>query len=140
MGRLAGGIVSIAVIVAIVWYRTSARDAANDDIESQIGICQQRIVAILESEKGFDRFGAKTAAACEQAHDAALALSYSAGGRRSLPKFDSRKYATAFGEQIVNIGKLGRQDRDYDQFLRQFQVDIDAAVKAGKFDADNLVE
>ncbi|MFN0138292.1 MAG: hypothetical protein ACKVS9_19480 [Phycisphaerae bacterium] len=138
MGRVAGFLITLAVFGGLAWYRMNARDAAFDEIDHQVEVCQDRIIAILKAEKGFDKYGEKALEACDTAHERAIDLSYTQGSRRVRPTFDPRKYATVFGEQIVNVGKLGRQDKDYDLFLRQFQVDIEAAVNTGKFDADKL--
>ncbi|MBI5866307.1 MAG: hypothetical protein HZB38_17690 [Planctomycetes bacterium] len=130
MQRIIGFVVAVVVAIVIYNVRSSQRDA----VDAAVDAMPERMIAVMQKSEGFATYKDYIADHADKAHDHALSVSYEAGGRRRSPKFDSRKYALAFVEDLVTQGKLARTDPKLDLFLRQLQIDVEKAAERGEFD------
>lgn len=130
MSRVIGIVVVIAVGIGAFMFRSAQREKVNNAIDEM----PERIMAVCQRCEGFAQYKDYILEHADRAHDYAMTVAYEEGGRRRSPKFDSKKYALAFSESLVNQGKMSRTDQKLDQFLRQLQIDLEQAAGRGEFD------
>lgn len=130
MSRIIGVVVVIAIAAGVFYYRSSRTDQANDAVDAM----PARIMTVAARTPGFAEHRQYFLAHADKAHQHAIDVSYSTAGRRRSASFDPRRYAAAFGESMLNQGKLTRSDQKLDQFLRQLRIDLEQAAAKGVFD------
>lgn len=131
MNRVISIVVAIAIGIGAYMYRSSQSDKIDQKIEAM----PERVMAVCEKTPGFDKFGDYIERNGEAAHQYAIDIAYTAGGRRSSPKFDAAKYATAFGDNLLARVKMDKaRSSDLEAFLRQVQIDLETAARNGEFE------
>jgi hypothetical protein len=132
MNRVIGFVVFLAIAGGLAYFRSGSRA----ETEALIAATPERVAEVCGRSAGFEKHREFIETHADKAHEYAFNIAYEPGARRRPAKFDSRKYATAFGENLVRQGKADRKpNADRDAFLRQLQIDLETAAAAGEFDS-----
>lgn len=127
-------LITFALVILIGGGLALYKAKSNHDVDDKVDATVEKVLAACKRTAGYAKYEARVIESGEVAHDRAMDVAYTPSSRRGPAKFDARKYALTFAEQIVIHGKLGQTDRDLDQFLRQLQIDLEHAANAGEFD------
>lgn len=125
--KLLGILAVVGIGIAILWFKSSQRQEVEKDAES----CHQHLVDVLHKAP-FYAANEKFIKPHEQrAHSVAYDAAYDPGGRRRSPKFDEALYVQAFCQELARAAER-LEKRELNQSLRQFQIDLENKIKAGK--------
>lgn len=135
MQRIAGIAVAIVIAVCAVMFRGDR--AAK--VEERVAATSAKLQEVLHRSKDYDKHAAFMDEHADAADKYAMEVSYTPRAGRTPQKFDHTRYPTAYCECLVSKVKFAkalakRISPDLDQCIRQLQIDVEQAVKAGEFD------
>jgi hypothetical protein len=135
MQRITG--IAIAIVIAICAVMFRGDSAAK--VEKKIAATSAKLEEVLHRAKDYDKHAAFLEENADAADKYAMEFSYTPPAPRTPPKFDHNRYPTAYCECLVSKVKYAkalakRISPDLDQFVRQLQIDVEQAVKAGEFE------
>lgn len=135
MQRVVGIVVVIAIAAAVAYFRGD-RSAK---VEEKVAATHAKLQDVLQRAKDYDKHAEFLDEHADAADKYAMDVAYTPRVRREPPKFDHTKYPTAYCECLVSKVKFAKSlakriSPDLDLFVRQLQIDVEQAVKAGEFD------
>lgn len=128
---------AIWIIVVIIAAGAAAISRSNrtDEVDAKVAAAQSKLAEIARSSAGFDKHRAFYEQGADAAHEHALRLAITPGARRRPPTFDPVKYAGAFADALIMRAKVHKSgDHELSTFLRQLQIDLEAAAGRGALD------
>jgi hypothetical protein len=131
MKRVVGILFAVAVAGGIFWYRNKQ----SDDVDARVEAARDKLAKLVYAAKDANKYSDFLDSHVDAADRYAMDIAYSPRARRRAPQFDAKKYANAFGENIVRQAKAFKaDDQALSLFVRQLQIDLEAAVTRGEFD------